>query len=167
MCNSTWLFIPANDYNEINSLLSFSGKNTRFYLHIITSSFKSILRVLSPFSFWEFINVFPHTALFSCYASQFPTSVCLPCGVTLQVFMPFSILTSTSFLLCGEVIKQLDFSAINTLTGAILYQKYYNDIPMCDENELGWNCSCTCCLQFYSQLRFYLVTRSENSSIIQ
>ena len=31
-----------------------------------TASFRSILRVLSPFSFGEFINVFPHTALFSC-----------------------------------------------------------------------------------------------------
>ena len=40
--------------------------NDRLDLHIIhyTLSFKSILRVLSPFSFWEFINVFPQTALF-------------------------------------------------------------------------------------------------------
>ena len=29
-------FLPANDYNEINSLLSFAGMNGRFDLHIIT-----------------------------------------------------------------------------------------------------------------------------------
>ena len=36
------------------------------FAHNYTASFRSILRVLSPFSFWEFINVFSHTALFSC-----------------------------------------------------------------------------------------------------
>ena len=36
------------------------------FAHNYTPSFTSILQVHSPFSFWEFINVFPHTALFSC-----------------------------------------------------------------------------------------------------
>ena len=36
MRNSNWPFIPANDYNEINSLSSFPGMNDRFDLHIIT-----------------------------------------------------------------------------------------------------------------------------------
>ena len=36
MRNSNWPFIPANDYNEINSLLSFAGMNYLFHLHIIT-----------------------------------------------------------------------------------------------------------------------------------
>ena len=42
--------------------------NGWFDLHIITQPHSEvhILRVLSPFSFWEFISVFPHTALFEC-----------------------------------------------------------------------------------------------------
>ena len=36
MRNSNRPFIPANDYNEINALLSFAGMNGRFDLHLIT-----------------------------------------------------------------------------------------------------------------------------------
>ena len=36
MRKSTRPIIPANDYNEINSLLSFAGMNGRFDLHTIT-----------------------------------------------------------------------------------------------------------------------------------
>ena len=36
MRNSNGPFIPANDYNEINSLLSFAGMNYLFDLHIST-----------------------------------------------------------------------------------------------------------------------------------
>ena len=42
MCNSNWPFIPANDYNEINSLYSFAGMNDRFDLHIITHDHSEI-----------------------------------------------------------------------------------------------------------------------------
>ena len=67
MRNSNWPFIPANDYNEMKFtiIVSWNECPVRF-AHNYTSSFRSKLRVLSPFSFRQLINVFPHTALFSC-----------------------------------------------------------------------------------------------------
>ena len=73
MCN-IWLCMLV-DWLDMHIVdIRWNEWHVRF-AHNYTSSFRSILRVLSPFSFWEFINVVPHTALFSCLASQFPTSV--------------------------------------------------------------------------------------------
>ena len=42
MCNSNWPFIPTNDYNEINSLISFAVIDDRFDLHIITHAHSEV-----------------------------------------------------------------------------------------------------------------------------
>ena len=52
-------FIPANDYNEIK------------FVHNYTASFRSILRVLWQFSFWEFIT-FSHIP--PCFHAKPPDS---------------------------------------------------------------------------------------------
>ena len=62
-------FIPANDYSEFHFITCIVVRWNEWPVGITynhTALFRSILLVLSPFSFWEFINVFPHTALFSC-----------------------------------------------------------------------------------------------------
>ena len=65
------------EYEKLVSLC-FVNEFPKMFAHNYTASFRSILRVLSPFSFLEFINVFPHTALFSLLTSRFPTSDCAP-----------------------------------------------------------------------------------------
>ena len=61
MRNSSRPFIPANEYNEMKFtiIVRWNEWPVRF-AHNYTASFRSILRVLSPFSFWEFILTFSH-----------------------------------------------------------------------------------------------------------
>ena len=58
MCNSNQSFIPANDYSGFTSLAIIVRWNEWpiGIAHDHTSSFRSILGILWPFSFWKFIN---------------------------------------------------------------------------------------------------------------
>ena len=50
-------FIPANDYSEFHLIIIVHWNERSVGIaHNYTSLFRSILGVLSPFSFWKFIN---------------------------------------------------------------------------------------------------------------
>ena len=57
MHKSNWSFIPANDYSEFHLIIVVRWNEWPVGIaHNCTALCRSILGVLSPFSFWKFIN---------------------------------------------------------------------------------------------------------------
>ena len=126
MRNSNRPFIPVNDYNEMKFtiIVRWIEWPVRF-AHNYTDSFRSILRVLLPFSCWEFIHVFPHTALFnppdfprlfepvtiSSYAKRY-------CILHLYMFRKFNVINNTSML-------DNDYYYMNVSWCTKYYTKFY------------------------------------------
>ena len=73
MCKSNLPFIPVNDYSEFIRWNEWPVG----IAHNYTALFRSILAVLSPFSFWKFIDETYKFSRFSysvvIFSSHFPT----------------------------------------------------------------------------------------------
>ena len=126
MCNSNRPFIPAKDYSEFISLLSFTGMNGRLELRIITQPYSEVYwgyfgclvfgnslkkhNKISSFSYFVVICFLPLSHIPPCYHANppdFPRLIgpggftCVEhfvrCGIDTRIYIVFIIINTLQY----------------------------------------------------------------------